>query len=165
MHGAHQGNREADIFTATGDLGAVGGLFITSLNRTEYLLNRAIAKAGVHESMRTGSIGVLSLVVSHPGIYQIEIARRTILDKSAVNLVVKHLEKLGWIYRQKIEGDRKRQALHATAIGISELDRIVAEIKSIETRLLADLPASVLDQLRQLLDRAHASCLSRSLEP
>lgn len=164
MRGARQGSDEVDIFAGTGELGSVGGLLITGLKRTEYLLNRAVAKAGVYPLLRTGGIGVLSLVVSEPGTHQVEIAKRTILDKSAVNLAVKGLEKLGWIYRQKIEGDRKRQALFATDIGVAELDRIVGDIRSIETRLLAEMPASVIDQLRQLLDQAHASCLARSLD-
>ena len=142
-------------------LGVVGELFTVHLQRVEYLLSRATAQAWEGQSLRSGTIGVLSLIVKYPGIYQNEIVKRTTLDRSAVNLIVKNLEKLGWAEKQKTEGDRKRQALHATDVGAAELVAIVGRIKAIETGMLSQVSAPMIKQLRELLDLVHASCLAK----
>ena len=152
------------VITKPEELGVIGDLFTVRLQRADRLLGRAVTKAWAGRRLRAGTIGVLSQIVEYPGISQNEIVKRTILDKSAINLIVNGLEKLGWAERRKSVDDRRRQALHATEDGTSALLEIVDRIRQIETRMLAKVSPAVLDQLRDLLDQVHASCLAAYFE-
>ena len=152
------------VITEPEELGVIGELFTVRLQRAALLLSRAAAEAWAGHHLRAGTIGVLSQIVLYPGISQNEIAKRTILDKSAINLIVNGLEKLGWAERRRSVDDRRRQALYATDDGTSALLEIVNRIRQIETRMLAKVPPSVLDQLPDLLDQVHASCLAANFE-
>ena len=141
-------------------LGAVGELFTVRLQRAENLLSRTTNKAWTRHRLRAGTVGVLSQIVQYPGISQNEIVKRTTFDKSAITLIVHSLEKLGWAERRTSADDRRRQALYATEAGNGALREIVDRVKQIETRMLARVPPRILDQLQDLLDQVHASCLA-----
>lgn len=141
-------------------LGLVSALFTVRLQRAEYLLSRATAKAWADHPLRTGTIGVLSQIVQDPGISQNELSKRTTLDKSAINAIVNGLEALGWANRRKAADDRRRHELFATEAGITALQGIVDRISQIEARMLAKVPPHLLSQLCELLDQVHLSCLA-----
>jgi DNA-binding MarR family transcriptional regulator len=150
----------SDIVTEPVGLGDVGGLFTVRLRRTEYLLSRAVAKAWGDRPLRTGTIGVLSQIAKDPGISQSELSRRTTFDKSAINAIINGLEQLGWANRRKAEDDRRRHELYATDAGMAALQGIVARIRQIEVRMLANVAPHVLEQLCDMLDQVHLSCLA-----
>ena len=141
-------------------LGVVGELFTVRLQRAGYLLTSATSKALDDNSLRTGTIGVLSLIASHPGISQKDISQRTTFDKSAITAIVNNLELLGWAERKPSVKDRRSNTLHATEQGHARLHEIIDNIHSIEKRMLARVPAETLTKLAELLDMVHASCLS-----
>jgi len=149
-----------NIVTEPGHLGYVSALFTVRLRRAEYLLSRATAKAWGDRPLRTGTIGVLSQIVQDPGVSQIELSRRTTFDKSAINAIINGLEELGWACRRKSADDKRRHELYATEAGMSALHGIVDRIGQIEARMLANVPLHLLEQLCELLDQVHLSCLS-----
>lgn len=140
-------------------LGIVGELFTVRLQRAGYLLTGATSKAWADHSLRQGTIGVLSLIESHPGISQNDIAKSTTFDKSTVSAIVDNLEDLGWAVRRPSVKDRRSNSLHVTDAGRANLQEIIDRIQGIERRMLASVPAEVLESLGELLDMVHASCL------
>jgi DNA-binding MarR family transcriptional regulator len=149
---------DADSLDAS-HLGIVGELFTVRLQRAGYLLTAATSRAWDDHSLRTGTIGVLSLIASHPGISQNEIAKRTTFDKSAISAIVSNLEDLGWATRNSSARDRRSNALHVTELGQSRLQEIIDRIQGIERQMLALVPPGALQSLSELLDLVHASCL------
>lgn len=149
---------DADRHDAS-QLGIVGELFTVRLQRAGYLLTGATSKAWADHSLRPGTIGVLSLIASHPGISQNEIAKSTTFDKSAVSAIVDNLEDLGWAVRRPSVRDRRSNALHVTEVGRFKLQEIFDRIQDIERRMLAKVTPEVLKSLGELLDMVHASCL------
>lgn len=141
------------------EMGQIGDLFTGHLQRVDHFLMRTTASAWAGYEFRTGAIGALSLIVANPGMSQNDIVKHTTFDKAAVNAIVNNLEELGWAERRKVPTDRRRHALHATAAGKKALKTILGRVKEIETRLLAGLSASDQELLRNLLDKAHDSCV------
>lgn len=141
------------------DLGALSELITIRLRQVDELLVRGFLAVDRRRKFRSGTISTLALIVANPGISQNEIARATGVDKVAVGQLVNALEDFGWVVRRKVEDDKRRHALHATARGKAELDKIVESVRQNEAEFLAHVPAERLELLKQLLDEVRESCL------
>jgi DNA-binding MarR family transcriptional regulator len=147
-------------------LGVLEEIFTSHLQRVAYLLGRATEKAVQGYSLRTGTIGGLSIILSNPGCSQNDIVNSTTFDKSAVNAIVNNLEQLGWVERRRSDTDRRRYTLYATMEGEQAMARMISDIKDIEARLMAGMSPASRAQLLVLLDEMHRSCLAdRSRKP
>jgi DNA-binding MarR family transcriptional regulator len=155
-----EGPKVRKALLETEHFGAVGKLFTIRLRRAEYLLTRATSQAWSGPALRTGTIAALSQIVHSPGISQRELVDGTSFDKSAINAMVNHLEKLGWAERRSSQSDKRRNALYATDAGEAALAEMIGRIEEIESRMLAQVPPAALAQLSDLLDQLHQSCLT-----
>lgn len=150
----------------TSSIGPLSDLISIRMRSVDILLTRCFAQA--ETQLRPGLISALGLIVGNPGISQAELALRSGTDKSIVVGIVNTLEEKGWATRT-LAADRRRHALHATAAGRAELDRIVDQARASEASMLAAMAPEELAFLRYLLDKMHASCmdvlLPRDAEP
>lgn len=143
---------------AIAQLGPVGELFTVRMQRVDHFFRTALRRIESDDLFRTGTLGSLSFIIQHPGESQNEIAKRTNMDKSAMNAIVNILSERGWVERRRDLNDRRRYALYATDAGITKMRQFIAKTQKFEAALLAQLSAPERAQLLQLLDTAYDSC-------
>lgn len=140
------------------DLGRLGNFIGFRLRRIQNQLSSAFTAASVEHGLRPGEFSALALISANPGLSQGKLAREVGLDKSAAVAVVDDLERLGFAERRPSPGDRRRHALHATAIGEAALERMFARLEAVEQDVLNALGPHDLHVLSALLDRVYDSC-------
>lgn len=138
-------------------LGPIAELFSVHFKAVEYNLTRITSPAWAKHELRPGTIAALAMIATNPGISQNQLGQGIALDKSGVSAIVNILEKFGWAERRPVAGDRRRNALYASEFGITEVNRVVAEMRDLEARLLAKMSQAEQKQLIALLDRLHDS--------
>lgn len=101
------------------------------------------------------TFSVLSMVCENPQISQSEIARALGIERSGTVVIVDELEGKDLIVRDKVTGDRRTYALHATAAGRAAYQTALAAVQAHEARMLGELTLAEREQLRQLLSHIH----------
>jgi DNA-binding MarR family transcriptional regulator len=95
----------------------------------------------------------LSLIVQFPKITQSELARKLGIERSGLVAIVDDLQMRKFVSRQPIPGDRRVQALTATAQGQSAYEEAHEMVIAHEATLLSDLSPQEVDILIGLLQR------------
>ncbi|WP_421951984.1 MarR family winged helix-turn-helix transcriptional regulator [Pelagibacterium sp.] len=108
-----------------------------------------------------GEIAVISLIGLNPGISQNEVAATLVLKKSAVTKVIKGLEDRGLVQREKVETDKRFNALTLTSEGQDKYGRINARMSEQHDTLLAPFEMEERAQLFGLLNRLHQHLVER----
>lgn len=90
-------------------------------------------------NIEDGVIGILCLIWLNPGISQNQLASSLILKKSAVTKLVASLENDGIVARQRVEHDRRRNALTLTSKG----HQLVSGIRKVSENVQADVFAGI----------------------
>jgi DNA-binding MarR family transcriptional regulator len=95
--------------------------FLLSWNgqRMAYQFGAALEPLGLGKH----HFGVLTLIDSHPGIAQQELAKRSLIDPSSMVAVIDELERMGLAERRQDPEDRRRRAVHLTEEGRRTLQR------------------------------------------
>ena len=95
----------------------------------------------------------LSLVVQFPNITQSGLARLLGIERSGLVALVDEMERRGFLKRTQVRGDRRVQALVATAAGKKALDETLQAVRAHEAALLSGLNASEKEMLLALLQK------------
>jgi DNA-binding MarR family transcriptional regulator len=105
--------------------------------------------------LRQRTFSVLSLVVENPDLSQSDVARTLGIERSGTVVIVDELEGRDLIRRDKVPGDRRAYALHATAAGQALYREALQRIENHEDAMLKNLTAVERNTLRDLLTRIH----------
>jgi len=96
---------------------------------------------------------VLVVIGANPGLKQTELAKAVRLDRSSVVSVIDKLEKRKLVRRQRVEGDRRTNALALTEAGRQLLDQLTTRVQAHEARLVENLSEREQATLIRLLGR------------
>ena len=129
-------------------------------NLVGYNLKRAyvIVQADFKATLGKGGLAprvfaALSLAVQSPNITQSELARLLGIERSSFVAIVDELERIGYLTRAAVPGDRRVQALVPTNKGRDEYARILATVRAHEQRLLSNLTEHERRSLLKLLKK------------
>lgn len=145
------------------------GVNLGTLRKNLPFLTRAlrayirVENAGFFSGFETeqGEIAVISLIGLNPGISQNDVASTLVLKKSAVTKVIKGLEDRGLVQREKVETDKRFNALTLTREGQDKYHRINVRMTEQHDALLSPFDASERAQLFGLLNRLHQHLVER----
>lgn len=125
-----------------------------------YQVRRAQARifGELESALRTfdltpGSFGVLTLVRANPGITQVALAAAFGVDKSTISPVIARLEKRGFIRREVLANDRRRQALVFEPSEEAYFDLAQETVRACEKGLAARLTRTEQRELTRLLGK------------
>lgn len=145
--------RSADDQLANGILDHLLGY---RLKRAYMRLQPAAQAALAEEGLRVLSFSTLALICANPGIVQASLAAALQMERSNLVPILDDLDSRGLILRQKVEGDRRRLAIHATAEGEALHQKAETRVKHSEDALLANLSQSQIDALFAALNALEA---------
>ena len=101
--------------------------------------------------LRMLSYSVLSVVSSHAGIRQSQLADALALERPNIVQLIDELEQLGWIVRNRDPGDRRAWIVSSTAEGRKLYRAATAAVQRHEKRLTAGLTVAEQDNLVRTL--------------
>lgn len=124
---------------------------------TGFLLRRAQQRhvatwmSIIDGDVTSGQYGILAVLERRPGLAQKEICEELDFDRSTIADVCSRLEKNGLVTRAQAVDDRRRNVLHLTPAGHSELARLRPLVDQVGDNLTAPLTSEEHAQLRMLL--------------
>jgi DNA-binding MarR family transcriptional regulator len=124
---------------------------------TGYLIRRAQQKhvavwqREVSAEVTSVQFGVLNVLAGTPGASQQYLVQRLDLDRSTIAEIVVRLERRGLIERVRDGGDRRRNILHLTPLGQSELTELLPRVERVDDVLTAGLSEADQVALRRIL--------------
>jgi DNA-binding MarR family transcriptional regulator len=86
-----------------------------------------------------------------PGATQIELVRRSGIDRSTLAEMLRRLLRRGLVTRQRTDGDKRANALRLTDAGEALLARAIPAVAASQERILAPVPRAQRKQLIALL--------------
>jgi DNA-binding MarR family transcriptional regulator len=98
---------------------------------------------------------VLWVVSDHPGLSQVDIARRLQIDRATMMAIINSLAKRGLMERHASSADRRRQRLHLTPSGAAALSQAQVAIAEHEAWLKSLFTSHEALQLVELLRRVY----------
>lgn len=129
------GPADVELGPLTGDLHFMVRT-LQSLLRPE---GRALREA---VEVEPGVIGVLLIVWLNPGMSQRDLAASVVLKKSSVTALVKKLEAAGLLERNRVNDDRRTNALTLTGEGHALVARVRALSEAAQDQLFAGISVS-----------------------
>ena len=113
-------------------------------------LNRALAPLG----LRAGQLDVLMNIYRHPGLSQHDVARRVLVARSSITMLLPQLERQGLIRREGDARDKRVMRLFLTEAGEARLLEALSLYSSLIDRVMAQsTPAeceATGDQMRRI---------------
>ncbi|MFJ6436155.1 MarR family winged helix-turn-helix transcriptional regulator [Streptomyces sp. NPDC091416] len=135
--------------------------YIGHLIRRAEQVHTALWSEHVSREITSQKFAILNALSRDPGIDQRTLGRRTSLDRSTVNHMVRRLIDLNLVSQERDEADRRRTLLALTGEGAELLDSLIAPAERINELLLGSLPpderavaVDVLTRLASLNDGA-----------
>jgi len=101
--------------------------------------------------LRPPHFGVLSLIAAQPGSAQQELVDRSMIDPSSMVRVIDELEDMGLAERRAHPHDRRRRAVHLTAVGKRGLERARKVAMDTVNEVVEPLDGDERETLRLLL--------------
>ncbi|OON99098.1 MAG: hypothetical protein ATN35_02215 [Epulopiscium sp. Nele67-Bin004] len=102
------------------------------------------------EEIGLGQIICLNEIYKQEGLNQEHLATNLSVDKATIARAIKHLEKNGYIYRQRNENDKRAYEIYLTEKGKAEYNNIYEffdELEAILSANLTDLEKNILINL------------------
>lgn len=124
-----------------------------NLKRAYVIVQNDYRKAMDSTGLSPRAFAAMSFVVSHPGITQADLARRLGIERSGLVAVVDGLEKLGYLQRVPVPGDRRVQALQPTDAGTTAYRDALGRAQAHEAALLDMLTPAETKTLLTLLQK------------
>lgn len=125
------------------------------------LLRNALNAGSLRESepfgLPTGSLTVMSLIAANPGCAQVDLAAMAGITGPSLVGIVTDLEAAGYISRERMKEDRRRNMLVLTQAGQAKTEELFAAVSQIEQPIVDELGARDTARLTELLDRAYAA--------
>ncbi|WP_430445981.1 MarR family winged helix-turn-helix transcriptional regulator [Sphingorhabdus contaminans] len=93
----------------------------------------------------------LAYIFRTPGLTQTELAKCLELERASVGHVIDQLERVEYVERRAVEGNRRVWTLHLLPKAVGILPALRAEADAIYARLLADVSAEEVATVKRLL--------------
>ncbi len=135
----------------------IEGLLGYNLKRAYMIVRDDFRKQVEQSVLSPRAFSVLTLVVEAPGLTQSEVARRLGIERSGLVAIIDDLENRELAERTAVPGDRRSQALVATAAGNELHAATMARVHAHERTLLAPLNPAEQTQLLTLLRKFRAA--------
>jgi DNA-binding MarR family transcriptional regulator len=103
------------------------------------------------------AFSVLTLIVETQGLTQSDVARKLGIERSGLVAIIDDLEGKGLAQRRAVPGDRRSQALMATAQGCALHSETMARVDAHEKALLAPFTLAEREQFLALLRKFRAA--------
>lgn len=113
------------------------------------LLSRELAPLG----LKIAQLDLLMNLRRHPGASQHEIAKRLLVGRSNVTMLLPSLEKDGLVLREPDPGDKRAFRLSLTQAGEKLLDQALKIYTAIIDRVMAQSSPAECDQMGELMRR------------
>lgn len=152
--GRGDGAEEVPVAEAASDLETLVGY---NLKRAYIVMHDDFQKALIEERLAPRVFAALSLVVKYPRETQSELARRLGIERSGLVALVDDLERRGLLRRATVTGDRRLQALVATAEGIRVHAQAWSKVEAHERALLSGFTQTEKLRLMAMLRRIRAA--------
>ena len=117
--------------------GAVGHLLRRSQQRAVDLFVEEVGENGPTPRQ----FAVLLSVHQNPGVSQTDLVRMTGIDRSTLTEILRRLGRRGLIRRERQAEDRRTNALHLTADGLTAMEAAIDAVERAQQRILAPIPA------------------------
>ena len=98
-------------------------------------------------------LGLLSIICQNPGQSQIKLAEAVGLQRSSLVPILDKMEKSGIVERRAVDGDRRSNAVWATAQGEAIVADLSAQANVVEDATLEGFSPEEVVLLRDMLDR------------
>jgi len=135
------------------DRGELRGRLGPSVRVVRNQLVARVATAFAPFGLGPGAFSMLTLIAANDGCSQADLARETLMDKSAVVAVIDRLEAEGLVVRKRSRVDRRRHQLSLTAKGETLFGEMRAAVQIVEDPIETALSPAELTQLITLLER------------
>ena len=97
-------------------------------------LNRYVDQQTAHLNLSSATVPFLTYLYGHNGVHQDEMAANLQFDKSSVTRAVKALQKRGYVDKSVDPGNKRRNLVTVTDLGLSIKDELLEILKQ-TTRL------------------------------
>ncbi|TXS38481.1 MarR family winged helix-turn-helix transcriptional regulator [Streptomyces sp. OR43] len=114
--------------------------YIGHLIRRAEQVHTALWSEHVSREITSQKFAVLNALSRDPGIDQRTVGRRTSLDRSTVNQMVRRLVDQNLVSQERDDDDRRRTLLSLTDEGAELLDSLIAPAERVNALLLGSLP-------------------------
>ena len=121
------------------DYSLLPGLLGYHLRLTQLAVFKDFSEAVEDPQITPSLYAVLVVIGANTGLKQTELADAVRLDRSSVVSVIDKLEKRKLVVRQRVEGDRRTNALALTGAGQALLDELTSRVETHEARLAENL--------------------------
>lgn len=111
-----------------------------------------------------GQYTVLSLVNFNPGINQSNLARCMFMDRSSMVPMLDRFEGRGLIERRQHAYDRRSHAIHLTTLGEQVLAEADDKVRSLETKIAAQMGSTKRNELLNLMKSLQSALLTLAQE-
>lgn len=139
------------------DDAGVEGLLGYNLKRAYMIVRDDFRRQVEGSGLSPRAFSVLILIVDTPGQKQSDIARQLGIERSGLVAIIDDLEQKGLARRAAVPGDRRSQALVATAQGGALRARMMRHVEDHEAALLSALSPAERTQFLDLLRKFRAA--------
>lgn len=127
-----------------------------ALVRAEKAVVRELTKALAPLDLKIGQLDVMMNVYRHPGLSQHDVARRLLVGRSNITMLLPQLEKQGLLRREADPRDRRVMRLFLTPDGESRLMKALAIYSAIIDEVMAQSTPEQCDAMGEQMRRIEA---------
>lgn len=127
-----------------------------ALVRAERAVVRELTRALTPLDLKIGQLDVLMNIYRHPGSSQHEVARKLLVGRSSITMLVPQLVAQGLIHRESDTADKRIMRLHLTAEGEKRLMAALKLYCGILDRVMAQSTVAECDAMGEQMRRIEA---------
>ena len=128
-----------------------------ALVRAERAVVRELSRALAPLDLKIGQLDVLMNILRHPGSSQHEVARKLLVGRSSITMLVPQLEEKGLIRREGDAADKRVMRLYLTPQGEVLLSKALRLYCAILDRVLAQSTPAQCDSMGEQMRRIEAA--------
>lgn len=126
--------------------------FLYLLKRAELAAKKRLEEVLEHYDITAVQYAALTSLERHPGLTAAALARHSFVTAQTTAQLVRGLESLGLIVRERDPNSKRQVLLALSPAGRDLLDEIRGPVQEIEQRMTASVDAGQLEQLRVVLE-------------
>lgn len=127
-----------------------------ALVRAEKAVVRELTRALAPLDLKIGQLDVMMNIYRHPGLSQHDVARRLLVGRSNITMLLPQLEKQGLLRREPDPRDRRAMRLYLTPDGESRLMEALAIYSAIIDKVMAQSTPAQCDAMGEQMRRIEA---------
>ncbi|MDN2567671.1 MarR family transcriptional regulator [Aquibium sp. A9E412] len=121
--------------------------------RAEKAVVRALSRALAPLDLKIAQLDMLMNLYRHPGLSQHDLARRLLVGRSNITMLLPQLEKQGLLRRESDENDRRVLRLYLTPDGEARLKQALAIYTELIDRVMAQSSPAECDAMGEQMRR------------